>query len=777
MADPIRLYSEFKDELGDDWRVNVHDANFTGTTQTFKLGADGFVLRYSGHNENRYQPVIGSEVTFTLMEENATHTSFMDDLATGSEQRFSVSIYKDPDGTNDFWWGGVLYPEQVVRPFEYFPVANTITAADDLGNLQNIDYNNNGTAYGGSVSVVEHLLNCLNKLRSTQLWGATDDFLYYVNDFKATNYTGSNQLLETRIAHYGLYNEDSNDENQYYSTFKVLENLAIVFNARVFQAQGKFWFLPVGAQKYSTTLTVEGAYKDGTAITQQSISATKSFNSTFERLNGYQYTYLAPLLRVNRFRFYDGNSPVILDNLFSESQFGTTLSDAGISYPADTLFAISGTLNYSFAGDGTTTGNARVGRVLFKLKLNVGTQFFKRTATFSGTDLDFYMEPGTVLEYASHVYSGVSWSSTTATYDIVSPIFDINEGGAFNIPFYIPTLALPSDESGIDLQVSILGRDYEGNNDADLVNTTNADFSITTLRVDVIGEESLGDVLEFTANNSDNAREVILQGQVLFGDAETANADGIVRILVGGSAENATSWQSLNYTSTGLGINELGVQEILSGQRKATRVQRGRVFGSLIYLWQVINDTDGDYALFEMTYIANEVSNEIEAFLLERDTSSTTVAIGSAIDMSIPITRDPIVSDAGAYNARLAAAGDGIAQTGSRQQSVNRIITNRASGSDSINDEDLHVFNTWTGPNGSATISLPPIAQSYGRIIQFHSDSTISANTYVTLQPDSGDTSTTIDGASSYDFNRAYDGITILGHTDDNWYIIQKKEK
>ena len=86
-------------------------------------------------------------------------------------------------------------------------------------------------------------------------------------------------------------------------------------------------------------------------------------------------------------------------------------------------------------------------------------------------------------------------------------------------------------------------------------------------------------------------------------------------------------------------------------------------------------------------------------------------------------------------------------------------------------------MNTWTGPNGFGRIELPPIAESHGRIIQFHSDSTISANTYVTLAINTGDTGVTIDGASTYDFNRAYDGITILGHTDNNWYIIQKKEK
>jgi hypothetical protein len=60
--------------------------------------------------------------------------------------------------------------------------------------------------------------------------------------------------------------------------------------------------------------------------------------------------------------------------------------------------------------------------------------------------------------------------------------------------------------------------------------------------------------------------------------------------------------------------------------------------------------------------------------------------------------------------------------------------------------------------------------------MQFHSDSTITANTFVRLFPFATDTGVTIDGAASYDFNRAYDGITILCH-GGQWYIIQKKDK
>jgi hypothetical protein len=121
--------------------------------------------------------------------------------------------------------------------------------------------------------------------------------------------------------------------------------------------------------------------------------------------------------------------------------------------------------------------------------------------------------------------------------------------------------------------------------------------------------------------------------------------------------------------------------------------------------------------------------------------------------------------------------GDGYEGYGSRDQRAIREIAHRDGVTYSVGDSDLHIMNTWTGPNGFGRIELPLIAESHGRIIQFHSDNTISANTYVTLAINTGDTGVTIDGASTYDFNRAYDGITILGHTDGHWYIIQKKDK
>jgi hypothetical protein len=381
-------------------------------------------------------------------------------------------------------------------------------------------------------------------------------------------------------------------------------------------------------------------------------------------------------------------------------------------------------------------------------------------------------------EYTSHVYGDVSWQSSASTFSIVSEIFDKRDGAELELPFYILSPALATDENGLDITIDIFGIDDDGANNTNLVATSGADFDISVLRADIVEGTALGDTVEFTATNSDDARGTIDQGEVIFGDEETQNADGIIRVLSGLGHISTSAWDSLNDTSAGLGINRLGVKEILGGQRKATEVQRGEIFGSQIYMWQVIDDGSEYYALFEMTYTARPVYTQLEAFYLTHDPSTVTTAIGDPINTNDPIILDPIVGIAGTGATFNRYAGNGFAQLGSREQRVNREITHRSGGTSTVGDTDLHIMNTWTLGNGTAILYLPPIAESYGRTIQFHSDSTITANTDVELRINLADVGTaTIDGSATYAFNRAYDGITILGHTDDNWYVIQKKEK
>ena len=100
-------------------------------------------------------------------------------------------------------------------------------------------------------------------------------------------------------------------------------------------------------------------------------------------------------------------------------------------------------------------------------------------------------------------------------------------------------------------------------------------------------------------------------------------------------------------------------------------------------------------------------------------------------------------------------------------------VTNRAGGSYTVTSTDAIIFNTWTGGNGTSIIYLPTTTGNEGRIIRFKSGSAISAVKNIQIRPD--DVSEIIDGATSYDFDRSYDGLSLLCH-DGEWFIIQKKE-
>ena len=90
-------------------------------------------------------------------------------------------------------------------------------------------------------------------------------------------------------------------------------------------------------------------------------------------------------------------------------------------------------------------------------------------------------------------------------------------------------------------------------------------------------------------------------------------------------------------------------------------------------------------------------------------------------------------------------------------------------------------FCSWTGGNGDYTIYLPSTAASppggidqpigYKREMKFFSDTTLTSNTNIVLQPSGSDS---IEGTTSYTIDKPLEGLTIFG-TPGNWYIVQRK--
>ena len=803
MADATRLFAEFKDDLGNDYRINIHENGWGFAAVEFNLGADGFTLRYSGDNENRFQPVIGSEVVFTLNETLAQHTSFIDALATSEDADFTVSIYKDPDGANTLFWTGVLLSEQTELHDEYFPVENTLTAVDDLGNLTNIKYNNSGTAYTGRETVVEHLMNCLLNNRALHVYGATDILLRYANDFiPTTTFVSANALIESEINHSAFYNADDEGVPEFFDVFTVLENLAVTFNARLFYADGYYNFIPIGALIDDVTLNLFTVTKAGTvSATTTAVNTQLIVDTDIVRLAGGSTTYLPPLNKVQRTWVTNANLPVLFQNAqflnptSTQTDLGTTISDADLTYESNTELRLQFRYSHSYPGDGSSTGTAVPGRLVLRVQVKCGSLYYTNAVTFGpdtystgSYEFAYQMDEMTFSAPAWGAGAGYFYMAVTPTpvYIDRSTGAIINGGiydgdfGAYVIglgptgPISIDLDALTSQQTGLDISFDVFGYDYAGNLITDITGATAYGKLNQAGAAVVNGNATNGDQVIYEANTTSPGQLNYESPDVQIGSAAF---DDFRNIYDNNSTpgEVINQWGSLAQPTADLPIHQLGVKEILQGQNLSTRVKRGSIYKAFVSPFNTMKFGIRNFVPFETSFTARSVECEFEAFHITSDSTGVVVPSPEIVDVHPPVDdSEPVYNLRNNFVPNSGDIGPNVLQRFLQQP----IYSNRNSSGSSYNiqDTDAVVFNFWGGADGHSSIYLPLVANSEGRTIRFMSDSTIAATRWIRLFPNATDTLSSIDGAASFDFDRSYDGITILCH-DGLWYIVQLKEK
>jgi len=797
MADPIRLHAEFQDDLGTAYKLNIHQAGFVGSSTEFNLGADGFTLRYSGNNEDRMQPIIGSEVTFTLVENVAAHTTFLTALATSEDADFTVSIFKDPDGANTLFWTGVLLHEQVELQDEAYPIQNTMTAVDDLGNLKNIIYDNSGTFYTGQETIAAHLTNLLNKTRALHVFASGDVFLKYANDFKPTTFSSANALIELQVGHAAFYNLDDAGNAQGMDCFTVLKNFAITFNARLFLHEGCFYFVPVGAVINNTTVNLFTVTKAGTISGSATATDTQlTVDTDIERMRGGVMTFLPPLNKVQRTWRTDANLPVVgpvtqfLNATTQQTELGTTITDENLVYDDDTVFRIRLRYSHAYDGDGTSTGDDVPARIVLKMQIKVGSLYYNNAVTFGPT---LYNTGYSNSAYNIDVmnFTAPAWSSSAGYFYVAvtpTPVYiDRNTGlvhnylftpqGFINLPMFEPVLNLDLDpitsaQTGVTITVDVEGYDHDGTLISD-VTGTDAFGQLTNFAFHVLsGGATNGDRVVYEAVTTSNNQVTKTQDEVVIGSSDFVD---VRNIFENNSTPAApiNSFASFANSSATLPIHQLGVKEVISGQNASTRVKRGSFYKAFVSPYHALLFSTRNFLPFETTFMARAVQTEYEAFHISSDDTNVSTPNPAVFDDRPPINDSEPVYDL--RNTFTPSEGDIPPNIFQRflQQPITS-VTHQAGRSYTITSTDAIIFNKWNGGNGTSLIYLPTTTGNEGRIIRFKSDGTIAANKIVQIRPN--DVSETIDGAASYDFDRSYDGLSLLCH-DGDWYIIQKKEK
>lgn len=800
MADAIRLYAEFTDDLGTDYRLNIHQNGWQVTEVEFNLGADGFTLRYSGDNENRMQPIIGSELTFTLIENNANHTLFLTDLATSEDADFTISIYKDPDGDNTLFFTGVLLAEQIALMDEAYPIQNTLNAVDELGNLANTLYNNDGTAYTGRDNIAQHLYKAIFKTRALHIYDNTDVLIRYANNFiPTTTFASVNALIESEVNHSAFYNQNAEGQPEFFPTFTVLENLAITFNARIFYADGCFNFIPVGAVIDDEELDLFTITKAGTVSGSSTAVSTELVVGTdIRKLRGGSQTFLPPLNDVRRSWITNANFPPLyesaqfLNPTGQQTAMGTTVSDSDLFYEDDSVLRLQFEFEYTYSGGGSFSGEDIPGRLVMRFTVKCGSLYYVNALSFGPTEITTgNFEASYNLD--NMVFTAPAWSSSAGYFYVPMhtnfTYIDRNTGqiisnqmnqfgsntlnvAAYNQPLAIDLDELTSQQTGLDITADLIGYDHDGTVITDITGS-NAYGKLQNLSAFVMnGNATNGDEFIYSANTTNAGQLTFEQPAVQIG---STLFDTHKNIYDNNSTpgEIITEWSSLLYPSEDAAIHTLGVKEILAGQNNSTPIKRGGYYTGFVSPMNSLKFGADRYLPFECSFTARSVEGDYEAFELNIDNADVVTPEPEVID-----THDPQDDSEPVYDIRnlyAPDAGNLPPNIFKRliQQPVTE-VTNRAGTTYNITSTDAVLFNTWTGGNGTATINLPTTTGNEGRIIRFKSNDTIAANKNVTIRPDvAGET---IDGATSYDFNRSYDGLSLLCY-DGKWFIIQKKEK
>ena len=760
-----KFFAEFADEQGEEWRINIDDTAFPGATPIeLKLASDGFTLSYKGNNENKFEPILGSSVSFTVFNETSGFETFLNStIPSGEEGQFLIEIIRDPDAvTPELYWRGVLLTEQIEQLDEPSPTPVTLVAADDLAHLDKLttdEFLDDSLPDG----IAGAIWACLSYTRTFTLFDTTDPFLRYFNDFEVDGFSGTDYLEETGFSYPAIY-DDTTNTVKYPTILELLRSLCITFNARVFMAEGKWWFMPynlwlreqqgdaIGTDPEMFGILKNRTAESITALTKANFASNfaQTIDSTiFVKQAGGVISYAPGIKKVTRRRPYQGNT-----NIFYLADFGATFntggaqlsfSDLNITYFSGQEFVIELGTVIAIAAESVAENPANNFLLRADITFQVGTQY----------------------------YTNSGWSGTAGTYTLVLAQFQAANGLDIGTGFQqIQTTGLPSDQIGLD--ASFRYRVFGGFGSDETSNVT-VDFLYPIFRA-LYGQvgQGPGDAAVYTAITSANNQVEIEQDNVITGNVSVNWYSGSFDV----GSQHVSS-----QTATAYPIHRLGVREILANTQLPTLIQRGTFYArnvnTYVYPYNMLTQGAKDFAMFEFEYNANRREYTIERFGLGSSFSNITLPV-------VEVQYDNPQADYGAGASTVAnkLATDLERLTtgaGTVIQQVLRI--DHSSGSTyTVDIDDTNGFmymSRWvdTG-NGNGTIYLPKVADNEGRMLRFKSDDSITANDYYVISVDAGEYSdgVRIDGQQTFTMNRSYDGIMVLCY-NDQWYVVQRKSK
>ena len=809
----VKYFGEFRSLHGQFYLIEIWDEDYTGSDPIkFNVTSNGFELNYSGQTDNIYSPIIGSSASFGMYVENDDHTALVNSLKLYQENRYYIKIWKgDFDGqdadqwynttkvSNDglvmsftdfeeeevylnFKWGGYIVQDIVEIEDASQPYVLNVRASDGINKLKNVE---GDTGFSPLTNI---FANAIFNAYTLNIFPTEWPMLKTVSNWWSQQHTydADENPLETTVVDLNSFHTYDNDGNlQKANYYEVLESICRIFGIRFYFADGSFRAEQIFERDNDDIK--EFAYKrNGNYIGNETLSRDKTIDQTSDaaRLAGNIYNFLPAVnktqVTIDRFSV-DANGVVHTDTLSPEIDLGFVPSDNNNQLVISTNRSVT---------------------------IDVPTFVQDTNPFYAIIDVDVVLTGSSQTYYLKRNHTGTSpnamtWTTTQSGSGLqllIGPFYeDFDQSVSTSGTHTTPPLPVAGDvtiDTSFNKFITKTGATYT------LAGTSDKSFrveyvNIQTTNVDGFTQET--NTITASTTNADNESGIIYDlGTTKIFDALGARGSLYERDPGTLAKSPTTGWREGN-SGTYTKIQNLVVSEFLRLTNSPIQRYQGGIFSSHDFSDRLVFNTlnwlqlggrfsanddtwDGEWFAISQETIAittSDVGNTNNPTLRTGTSSRNGAVVFDGADIADLHSDEVTTTGAVDVGGTLDVTGSSTLDTTSVGEftTTDRVnvtindITATPGGNETLSLRDHFNFITYSGGNGSYTINLP--ASENGVILRFKTDDTISNSKSITLQPNASER---IDGEASYDLDRAYDGITLLGK-NQNWFVIQKKEK
>ncbi len=822
MANP-KLYGEFRSDYGNFYLIEIWDEDYTGNDpDKFNVTSGGFELNYSGQTDNIYSPVIGSSVSFGMYIKDAATRAFETDFKNYQENRYYLKIWKgqydgqdsdkwyntskvsddglvmnfSPDEEElvylDFFWGGYILQDVVRIEDAAEPYVLQIEANDGIAKMKNVDGPEGLSTIQSLFSSAifnAYTFNILPTewpaLKMTSNWWS-EQHTYDANE---------NPLESTSVDVNVFHNYSADGTVNLASYYDVLVGVCKIFGLRFYFSNGSYRAEQIFQRNGSVFR--EFSYKrDGNFISAESVTRDKTLDQTSNkaRLAGNIFNFLPA---VNEVQIQTSEKGLDYTGVVS-TQNSSPIIDLGYTPGSSVNNFLEITFTYKITITANVTDNP---------------QFL-----WYMLDVDVIQDDGTTVYYLERDHNKLTplsqtWTTTQADggYQFLAGRFVERSDLGYQFVTGTHTIVTPIMQTDGDITVQFNGNKFiKSDGTTKVLNAGNT----ATWKTEIVAiQKAVGtngyDIRSTTTNNDNDSGIIYNLGTTKVFDGPGTEGSLYKRNSLT-SRTLTTGWREGN-SGTYRTAQRLVANEFLALMNTPVQKYEGSVFSSHHFMTRLIFEGK-NWLQLGGRFIANSDEWDGEWFAISKETITITdtdtgtagdpvfsiggnngngeiniaaldvndfTANDASVDNNVTVGNDLDVTGDTDVTGALDVTGNSTLATTSVGEftSTDRVnvtineITATPGGSETLSLRKHFNFISYEGGNGTYTINLP--AAESGVILRFKTDDTIVANKKITLQPQSGQR---VDAEASYSMDRSYDGITLLGH-NDNWFVIQKKEK